>query len=91
MNKDMPAMPQPMVNHEGDVYTTFDNYSGKQSGLTKREMFAKDAMLAILSSKYINDFVKSGVGEEDQDCRMHEGVAIEALKYADALLKELEK
>ena len=89
----MPAMP---INKSIDTHESWEDLTAggrfvPADGLTKREAIAKDAMLAILSSKYINDFVKSGVGEEDQDCRMHEGVAIEALKYADALLKELEK
>tara|TARA_Y100001960_G_scaffold331531_1_gene428818 strand:+ start:1777 stop:2097 length:321 start_codon:yes stop_codon:yes gene_type:complete len=42
-NANRPAMPQPMVDHEGEVYTTFDSSYGKQSGLTKREMFAMHA------------------------------------------------
>ena len=56
-NSDMPAMPQPMVNHDGCVYSTFDNYEGgKQAGLTKREMFAKDA--PCIDPLFAMDFAK---------------------------------
>lgn len=78
-NKDMPAMPQPMVECDGQVYTTFDNYGkGPQSGLTKREMFALKLMAAYRTQHEV-------LGAEPEQ------VAGWAIDDADALLKELEK
>ena len=77
-NADMPAMPQPMVmDEDGNTYTTFDNYHGEQAGLTKREMFAMNAMQGLISRGAWSNQVSS--------------IANDAVRYADALLAELEK
>ena len=49
-------------------------------GLTKREMFAMNAMQGLLSSESAESWY-----EQHEDC------AKAAVNYADALLKELEK
>lgn len=53
-------------------------------GLTKREYFAALVMQGILSKENINGMVTNRVLVPDI-------AAIEAVAYADALLKELEK
>ena len=80
-NKDMPAMPQPMIDHEGEVYTTFDSSYGKQSGLTKREMFAMHAMAAWIQ----HHGTSRGYGFSAEEA------ATDAVSCADALLAELDK
>lgn len=83
-NKDMPAMPF--------VDPGFGQYQPEVvSGLTKREMIAMNAMSAMLSSQYVSDFNKDGNSDNDAYCSMHKGIAVEAIKYADALLAELDK
>lgn len=76
-NADMPAMP---IERE-----IIDN-SGNYTGLTKREHFAAMAMQGMLSSKYVSDFS----GESIAEC-MADAIAATALKYADALLTQLEQ
>lgn len=62
------------------------NYSGWETGLTKREYFAGLAMQALISNPNIKRPVSSHIddGKESSDFSK---VAIE---YADSLLKELE-
>lgn len=77
-NADMPAMPS------NDRYKkTVDGLVS--DGLTKREHFAGLAMQGMLSAT------------DEGDCRMHESgvftghLSRNAVEFADALLKELEK
>jgi hypothetical protein len=53
-------------------------------GLTKREHFAVLAMQAMISSKYYGDFNETAHERP-------EGIAVNALRHADALLTELNK
>ncbi len=73
----------PIFDHMGDV---FMSESGGLSGLTRREHFAGLAMQGMISSKYFAEFCR-----ETLDCEQAEGVAATAVRYADALLAELEK
>lgn len=56
-------------------------------GLTKREHFAGLAMQAMISSKYYGEFASEFTDSKDR----LEGVALAAVRMADALLKELDK
>ena len=81
-NADMPAMP---IEFSG-----FGLYKPEAfGGLTKREEFAKTAMLGILSGK---DDLKGNVESLTRWYNSStKAVANLAVQYADALLKELEK
>jgi hypothetical protein len=84
-NADMPAMPL-----TGDAYTDINGTANCQGsiqdgmGLTKREHFAGLAMQAMISSKYYGDFNETAHERP-------EGIAVNALRHADALLTELNK
>ncbi len=56
-------------------------------GLTKREHFAGLAIQGMISSKYYGEFASEFTDSKDR----LEGVALAAVRMADALLKELEK
>ena len=82
-NGDMPASPC------GESYKTqqypggdwiHNKKSALHSGLTKREMFAMAAMQGILTSE-----------TDDWRHKEEESLAASAVKYADALLAELER
>jgi len=107
-NADMPAMPQPMASdQDGCMYTTFDNYHGDQSGLTKREMFVMNADVKdIIKSMGDMDMILEFLGfeySEIQEISSHLLSMNEKIKYrlqaeaklsvmsADARLAELEK
>ena len=78
-NGNMPAMPQSGIcDSEGNSYDSNDLGGG---GLTKREQFAAMAMQGILS----NNNLIGEVGSIEIE------VADQSLKYADALLSQLEK
>ena len=80
-NADMPAMP---IEING-----FGQYApAAYTGLTKREQFAAMAMQGMLSSMYASDF---GSEINDKSYDMPHGLANNAVRYADALLQELEK
>jgi len=66
----------------------FPLYEMEQAGLTKREYYAAIAMQGLLSAIYtnkemINEFMKRETGQDS--------VSRNAVGYADALIKELEK
>jgi hypothetical protein len=82
-NADMPAMPQPIAGNSHEFVDTTE-YSSENGGLTKREHFAGLAMQAMISSKYYGDFNETAHERP-------EGVAVNALLHADALLTELNK
>ena len=85
-NSDTPAMPQSGTEgNSGDLNNSQD-WGG--SGLTKREHFAGLAMQGMLSSKYVGDF---GNEINDDSYDHTHGLANNAIRYADALLKELDK
>ena len=58
------------------------------TGLTKREHLAAMAMQGMLSSRYVGDF---GVEINDKSYDQVHGLANNAIRYADALLSELDK
>lgn len=90
-NSNMPAMPQ-SCTEMGYPCNWGNGESQVPMGLTKREMFAMHAMSAMLSSKFVSSFCRDGMGNYDENySEMHQGISIEAVSYADALLKELEK
>ena len=75
-NSDVPAMP---IELNG-----FGQYASEAyTGLTKREMFAMHAMQGLLASAADSDGQWTNAGPDN--------VAFEAVAFADALLKELEK
>lgn len=83
-NGDMPAKPTPymdMVNMSGELHC--DN-----AGLTKREQFAAMAMQGMLSNKYVSDF-SAEINDDSYD--RPNGLANNAVRYADALLAQLEE
>ena len=88
-NSNMPAMPL-----TGDAYTDINGNALCEGsiqdgmGLTKREHFAGLAMQGMLSSKYVGDF---GNEINDDSYDHTHGLANNAIRYADALLKELDK
>ena len=92
-NADMPAMPL-----TGDAYHDFSSYGGTSKtsynpecqGLTKREMFAMNAMQGILSNSggVIQGNNHTGTGWCNSSAK---DLAEWSLECADALLKELEK
>lgn len=77
-NKDLPAMP-----FEGGA----NNGIQPSSGMTKREVFAKDLACAYLSglSAWSDGLDGGGITPDPKE------VAKEALAYADALLDALEQ
>lgn len=84
-NSDMPAMPtvygDMAENGEREIFCD-------QLGLTKREMFAMHAMQGMLASNFASDFA-SEINDESYD--MPNGLANNAVRYADALLAQLEE
>lgn len=56
------------------------------TGLTKREHFAAMAMQGMLASKFSGEFMTE-INDDSYD--MAHGLANNAIRYADALLKEL--
>lgn len=84
-NADTPAMPSEAEISNSDEVWAFqvgDNSKFKFPGLTKREMFAMNAMQAILSN---------GASEEIGYTDWDKNLANHAITAADALLKELDK
>lgn len=79
-NGDMPSNPVSPNSNNPSV----------NGGMTKRELMAMHAMSAMLSSKYVSDFSKDGSDDQLAD-EMYSGLSVEAVSYADALLKELDK
>jgi hypothetical protein len=79
-NKDMPAMPQPIAANENEFLDT-NEYSKGNSGLTKRDHFAGLAMQGLCHA-----IDSQGTWAHDA-----ETVAGTAVRYADALLVELDK
>ena len=75
-NADMPAMAQSMVIDKYENRIIVSDLDRTCMGLTKREHFAGLAMQALVSN-YGN--------ESADEC------ALNAVEYADALLKELDK
>jgi len=71
----------PIFDHMGDV---FMSVNGDHYGLTKREHFAGLAMQAMLSSKFVLEFNDDNASHDNYLC-------LRAVRYADALLEELEK
>ena len=71
-NKDEPAYPHQQIDSDGHHHAT-------DSGLTKREVFAKAAMQGMLANPHV--FAEMS----------KEKIVPESIKFADALLKELEK
>lgn len=57
---------------------------GWQPGLSKREHFASLAMQAMISSQYYADF------DEQKKNKANEGIAVNAVRHADALIMALE-
>jgi hypothetical protein len=83
-NADLPAMPNPVDTIYDTIHNDSAGYGKASIGLTKREMFAMNAMQAMLSSRHVNDFNAS-------DADFNNELFSKAVGYADALLKELEK
>ena len=77
-------------NTPASPFTAKPEYQYQDAGLTKREHLAGIAMQSIISSEYISDFMVDGKGT-NTSINGYEAIAIEACKYADALLKELDK
>lgn len=83
-NADNPAMPL-----SGDAYQDFAHYDGTPKtgynpecqGLTKREMFAMNAMQGLIAAN------STYGGRTDNRALL----AADAIAHADALLKELDK
>jgi hypothetical protein len=69
------------------VYPVYKDYSFDGRGLTKREHFAALAMQGLTASGEVLQ-VAMVIGEEDKKT-VQEIIAVAALKYADALIKEL--
>lgn len=88
-NGDMPAMPmfsseaKPCQVRDSSTQSTLD-----VSGLTKREQFAVMAMQGMLSNKYVSEF-STEINDDSYD--MPNGLANNAVRYADALLAQLEE
>lgn len=81
----MPAMP---CNKSIDTHESWEDLTAggrfvPADGLTKREMFAIHAMQGLLASSSDNNGQWTHTGPND--------MAREAVEFADALLKELEK
>ena len=82
----------------GDAYTDYSHYDGTNKtscnpecqGLTKREHLAGIAMQGIISSEHIVDFMVDGKSSSTS-ANGYEAIAVEACRYADALLKELDE
>lgn len=77
------------ANSPASPFTHKPEYQYQEAGLTKREHIASMAMQSMLSSKFLSEFITDG-GESISHNR-YKGVAVEACKYADALLIQLEK
>ena len=60
-------------------------------GLTKREYFAAMAMQGFISERKNLVAMDKEIQDKNPDLKLHEGAAIAAVQYADALIKELEK
>lgn len=79
-NADMPAMPlrKSLDTWEADEYETGGGRYLRANGLTKREMFAMNALQGLLSNSNIKEL---------SECELSEI----ATNFADALLAELEE
>lgn len=86
-NADMPAMPlnepEIWVDPQNPNKGTLNAY-----GLTKREIFAMHAMQGMLASNFVDDFGRE-INDESYD--MPNGLTNNAVRYADALLAQLEE
>lgn len=82
-NADMPAMPIFNKNGEAIHHSSAGLHEGCLLGVTKREMFAMHAMQGLLSSASDSNGIWTNEGPEL--------VANEAVRFADALLAELDK
>tara|TARA_R110000803_G_scaffold95395_5_gene163390 strand:- start:3281 stop:3562 length:282 start_codon:yes stop_codon:yes gene_type:complete len=81
----------------GEAYTNFASYDESNQltsydpqcqGLTKREAFAMAAMQGMITSRYAGEYMNE---INDKSFDKPSGLANNAVRYADALLKELEK
>ena len=79
-NKDLPAMPIPL--NDGQSFS----YHGEADGLTKREMFAKEALQGLLANKYTGD-----PANWDSPQEWVKQISEAAVEFADATLDELER
>ena len=77
-NADMPAMPQSATNEGHPCYYYDYGGPGVPTGLTKREMMSMHALQGLLADPRLNNV------EPD-------AVAGASVKYADALLAELDR
>lgn len=86
-NKDMTIAPT-IIDTRGCMSEESGGRYVTSNGLTKLEHFAGLAMQAMISSKYVADF-----GNEINDSKYNHvsGLANNAVRYANALLDELEK
>ena len=88
-NGDMPV--NPIVMENGHPYhasqVCFEN-APLVSGLTKREAFAMAVMQGMITSRYAGEYMDE---INDKSFDKPSGLANNAVRYADALLKELEK
>ena len=84
-NANMPAMPQPFAMTEAECGTPETHLQDHEimNGLTKREIIAMHTMASLLGGVMANS---------DASARTTPKEAVQvAIKYTDALLKELEK
>ena len=82
-NSDMPAMP---IEING-----FGQYAPEvYGGLTKREMFAMNAMQGLLSCSD-NELLMNIKSMKDWYNSHSKAISVLSVQYADALLKELDK
>ena len=86
-NADMPAMPQVVTEDSRGNGLVGSHMEEEWQGLTKREMFAMNAMQALIpvywDQETLHDY---GTASDLVKCMMET-----AVEHADALLAELEK
>ncbi len=105
-NSDMPAMPVGLDNYVAEGFDAFGLTKREQFCLHagvpetgdpmlddiirkgERKRIAAMAIESMLSSKFVNDFFNE---TNDSSYDMPHGLANNAIRYADVLLKELEK
>ena len=86
-NGDLPASPSSLdiTEYAGTINCS---YNKPLTGLTKREAFAMAAMQGMIASQYAGEYMNE-INDENYD--KPSGLANNAVRYADALLKELAK
>lgn len=89
-NADIPAMPQTITDSSDGSGLVGSHMEDEWSGLTKREMFAMNAMQGLLSNSggVIQGNPMSGTGWCNSDAQ---SLAQLSLECAEALLAELER